>query len=41
MKTADGPGRTVVHDLDKEPPPELAALFSQYADVIVNTEFID
>lgn len=85
MKTAAGPGRTVVHDLDKEfekhagtwrpdliggvrvwtgetstvevnyftseaearanenkePPPELAALFSKYADVIANTEFLD
>jgi hypothetical protein len=85
MKTANGPGRDVVHNLDKqfekhastyrpdliggvrvwtgksstvevnyftseaeargaegkEPPAELAELFSQYADVIANTEFLD
>ena len=85
MKTAAGPGRNVVKDLDeqfekhastwrpdliggvrvwkgetstvevnyftseaeargnegKEPPAELAKLFSQYADVIANTEFLD
>jgi hypothetical protein len=85
MKTAEGPDRAVVHDLDqqfekhasawrpdlmggvrvwiggtstvevnyftseaearqneaKEPPPELAQLFSQYAAVIGNAEFLD
>ena len=85
MKSADGPGRAVVKDLDsrfekhastfrpdliggvrvwtgensavevnyfkseaaarenegKEPPPELAELFAQYADVIAKTEFLD
>jgi len=85
MKTSNGPGREVVHSLDKEfekhastfrpdligglrvwtgetsavevnyftseadaragegkePPAELAALFSQYADVFAGTEFLD
>jgi hypothetical protein len=85
MKTANGPGRAVVNDLDeqfakhastwrpdliggvrvwtgktstvdvnyftseaeargnesKEPPPELADLLSQYAEVMANTEFLD
>jgi hypothetical protein len=85
MKTSNGPGRDVVHSLDKqfekhastfrpdligglrvwtgetstvevnyftseadaraaegkEPPAELAALFSQYADVLASTEFLD